>query len=202
MIRNSRWKVALVLAATLFGLLFTAPNFIPADVRAKLPAWLPHSALNLGLDLQGGSRLRLPGRHPGPDQGAAEQRGRGHPPGAARTGDLLQPGRRRERDRRPGRRPEPGAGRLCGPGQAPRRRAAGRRRLHAGVPAEPPAGEHPAHDDPGPGDRGPGVERRRPVDRDHPPPDQPPGHQRAGHHAARAATASSSRRPARAIPSG
>jgi preprotein translocase subunit SecD len=57
MIRNSRWKVALVLAATLFGLIFTAPNFIPADVRAKLPAWLPQSTLNLGLDLQGGSRL-------------------------------------------------------------------------------------------------------------------------------------------------
>jgi len=57
MIRNSRWKVALVLAATLFGLIFTAPNFIPADVRAKMPAWLPSSTLNLGLDLQGGSRL-------------------------------------------------------------------------------------------------------------------------------------------------
>jgi hypothetical protein len=37
MIRNTRWKVALVLAATLFGLIFTAPNFIPADVRAKTP---------------------------------------------------------------------------------------------------------------------------------------------------------------------
>jgi preprotein translocase subunit SecD len=57
MIRNTRWKVALVIAATLFGILFTAPNFLPADVRAKLPGWLPHSTLNLGLDLQGGSRL-------------------------------------------------------------------------------------------------------------------------------------------------
>lgn len=57
MIRNSRWKVALVLAAALFGILFTAPNFMTPQMRAQLPGWLPHSTLNLGLDLQGGSRL-------------------------------------------------------------------------------------------------------------------------------------------------
>jgi preprotein translocase subunit SecD len=57
MIRNTRWKVALVIAATLFGILFTAPNFMPAEMRDKLPGWFPHKTLNLGLDLQGGSRL-------------------------------------------------------------------------------------------------------------------------------------------------
>jgi preprotein translocase subunit SecD len=57
MIRNSPWKVGLVVAAALFGILFTLPNFLPPDVRAKIPGWLPSSTLNLGLDLQGGSRL-------------------------------------------------------------------------------------------------------------------------------------------------
>jgi preprotein translocase subunit SecD len=57
MIRITRWKVALVALATLFGVLFTLPNFLPADVRAKWPGFLPSSTLNLGLDLQGGSYL-------------------------------------------------------------------------------------------------------------------------------------------------
>jgi preprotein translocase subunit SecD len=57
MIRNSPWKVALVVAAALFGILFTAPNFMSPDMRAKLPPWLPNQTISLGLDLQGGSRL-------------------------------------------------------------------------------------------------------------------------------------------------
>ena len=40
-------------------MLFAVPNLLPAHVRADLPSWLPHRAMTLGLDLQGGSYLLL-----------------------------------------------------------------------------------------------------------------------------------------------
>ena len=55
----SRWKVGVVLAALIFGILFTLPNLLPAGVRDSLPPFLPKKTLNLGLDLQGGSYLML-----------------------------------------------------------------------------------------------------------------------------------------------
>jgi preprotein translocase subunit SecD len=55
----SRWKVIVVLAALLFGLVFALPNVLPATVRDQLPPFLPKKTLNLGLDLQGGSYLLL-----------------------------------------------------------------------------------------------------------------------------------------------
>jgi preprotein translocase subunit SecD len=57
MMTLSRWKVVLVLLATLFGILFTIPNLLPPDARDSLPGFVPKKALNLGLDLQGGSYL-------------------------------------------------------------------------------------------------------------------------------------------------
>jgi len=57
MMNVSRWKVILVVLATVFGLLFTLPNLLPANVRDQLPAFMPKKVLNLGLDLQGGSSL-------------------------------------------------------------------------------------------------------------------------------------------------
>jgi SecD/SecF fusion protein len=57
MMTLSRWKVILVVLATIFGALFTLPNLLPPDARAKLPGFVPSKALNLGLDLQGGSYL-------------------------------------------------------------------------------------------------------------------------------------------------
>ena len=57
MIRLPRWKVIIVLAALVFGVLFTLPNVLPPSTLASLPGWLPHGKINLGLDLQGGSRL-------------------------------------------------------------------------------------------------------------------------------------------------
>ena len=57
MMTLSKWKVLLVVLATIFGAFFTLPNLLPADARAKLPGFLPSKALNLGLDLQGGSYL-------------------------------------------------------------------------------------------------------------------------------------------------
>ncbi len=58
MLKLSRWKVTLVVLATLFGIVFTVPNLLPASVTASLPGAL-RQKLNLGLDLQGGSYLLL-----------------------------------------------------------------------------------------------------------------------------------------------
>src|SRR5213080_1657383 len=57
MMNLARWKVILVVLATVFGLLFTLPNLLPANVRDSLPGFMPKSTLHLGLDLQGGSYL-------------------------------------------------------------------------------------------------------------------------------------------------
>src|SRR5579859_3113606 len=57
MMNLARWKVILVVLATVLGLLFTLPNLLPAMVRDGLPGFMPSSTLHLGLDLQGGSRL-------------------------------------------------------------------------------------------------------------------------------------------------
>ncbi|WP_293902835.1 protein translocase subunit SecD [Phenylobacterium sp.] len=57
MINVTRWKVIVVVLATLFGIFFTLPNLLPASVRDALPAFVPHKTLALGLDLQGGSYL-------------------------------------------------------------------------------------------------------------------------------------------------
>jgi preprotein translocase subunit SecD len=54
MLALSRWKIVLVLASALFGLIFTLPNLLPPG---SLPSWAPNQRLNLGLDLQGGSYL-------------------------------------------------------------------------------------------------------------------------------------------------
>jgi preprotein translocase subunit SecD len=58
MMNLSRWKVALVVLATVLGLLFTLPNLVPASTLAGVPG-VPKKALALGLDLQGGSSLLL-----------------------------------------------------------------------------------------------------------------------------------------------
>ncbi|EGF90320.1 protein-export membrane protein SecD [Asticcacaulis biprosthecium C19] len=57
MMSLSRWKVGLVLIATLLGILFSLPNFLPSSVKDSLPGFVPAKGLNLGLDLQGGSYL-------------------------------------------------------------------------------------------------------------------------------------------------
>ena len=57
MIRLPKWKVIVCLLALAFGVVFSLPNVLPANVLAALPSWLPHNKINLGLDLQGGSYL-------------------------------------------------------------------------------------------------------------------------------------------------
>jgi SecD/SecF fusion protein len=55
----SIWTRALTLLVVLAGILIALPNAFSASFRAKLPHFLPNQAVNLGLDLQGGSYLLL-----------------------------------------------------------------------------------------------------------------------------------------------
>lgn len=59
MLQLPRWRVIVVIVATLLAILFSVPNVIPASTLATLPSWVPAQRLNLGLDLQGGSSLLL-----------------------------------------------------------------------------------------------------------------------------------------------
>jgi preprotein translocase subunit SecD len=59
MLQVARWRIILVAAVTILGLLFAAPNFIPASIRDSMPGFLPKQAINLGLDLRGGSQILL-----------------------------------------------------------------------------------------------------------------------------------------------
>jgi len=57
MLQFQRWKLILVFGVVVAGILFALPNLFPASTMARVPAWLPHKQVNLGLDLQGGAHL-------------------------------------------------------------------------------------------------------------------------------------------------
>jgi protein-export membrane protein SecD len=59
MLHFANWKIATVLAVSLAGLLFAMPNMFSSEMRARFPSLLPNQAVNLGLDLRGGSHLLL-----------------------------------------------------------------------------------------------------------------------------------------------
>ncbi|MDO1558258.1 protein translocase subunit SecD [Brevundimonas sp. 2R-24] len=59
MIQLSRWKIILVVLALALGVWFALPNVLPANVRERMPGFMPSNTINLGLDLQGGSYLLL-----------------------------------------------------------------------------------------------------------------------------------------------
>ena len=56
MLNFSFKKTALIFGICLFGVLITILAFTPKD---KLPSWMPHPQINLGLDLQGGTYVLL-----------------------------------------------------------------------------------------------------------------------------------------------
>ncbi len=58
MLYFDRWKVMLIVAISLCGVLFTLPNLFTANQLQNLPRWL-QQRMPLGLDLQGGSYLLL-----------------------------------------------------------------------------------------------------------------------------------------------
>ncbi|MBL8658863.1 MAG: protein translocase subunit SecD [Rhodospirillales bacterium] len=53
------WKIVLIVAVTVLGMLAAAPNLLSREQAEALPDWLPHRQISLGLDLQGGSHLLL-----------------------------------------------------------------------------------------------------------------------------------------------
>ncbi|MDE2265255.1 MAG: protein translocase subunit SecD, partial [Alphaproteobacteria bacterium] len=59
MLQVSRWVQILVAVVLIGGILIALPNALPEPVRAKLPQWIPHDTVSLGLDLQGGSYVLL-----------------------------------------------------------------------------------------------------------------------------------------------
>ena len=65
MMHVTRWQRIIVFSLLFLGFLFILPNFLPENVRASIPRWLPNSVINLGLDLQGGSYLLLEVDMPG-----------------------------------------------------------------------------------------------------------------------------------------
>src|SRR5689334_14636294 len=59
MLHFSTWKTSAILATIVIGLWLAVPNLMPVTWREAMPSWLPHRAVTLGLDLQGGSHLLL-----------------------------------------------------------------------------------------------------------------------------------------------
>jgi preprotein translocase subunit SecD len=55
----SLWTRLVTLIIVVGGILIALPNALSPDLRARIPKFLPSSAVNLGLDLQGGSYLLL-----------------------------------------------------------------------------------------------------------------------------------------------
>ena len=59
MLHFPRCKILLISGSCLLFVLLAIPSFLSEATRDKFPSWLPHHAVNLGLDLQGGSQLLL-----------------------------------------------------------------------------------------------------------------------------------------------
>jgi protein-export membrane protein SecD len=59
MLQISKWTKIIVAIILLGGILISLPNALPESVRSKIPGWLPHNTVSLGLDLQGGSYILL-----------------------------------------------------------------------------------------------------------------------------------------------
>ena len=59
MLQISTWSKILTALVVAFGLLVALPNALSDKITSRLPGWLPHDSVSLGLDLQGGSYLLL-----------------------------------------------------------------------------------------------------------------------------------------------
>ena len=57
--RNSPWVVATYAFIIFIGTLIALPNVLSQETLDRLPSWLPHERVSLGLDLRGGSHLVL-----------------------------------------------------------------------------------------------------------------------------------------------
>lgn len=59
MLQFNKWQSALIVGVVVVAAIFALPNVLSEKQREALPDFLPKSAINLGLDLQGGSYLLL-----------------------------------------------------------------------------------------------------------------------------------------------
>jgi protein-export membrane protein SecD len=59
MLYFANWKVMLICAVCVLGVLLSLPNLVSPNLLAGLPSFLPHKQVALGLDLRGGSYLLL-----------------------------------------------------------------------------------------------------------------------------------------------
>src|ERR1700736_3592318 len=59
MLYFASWKVTLICAVCALGVLLSLPNLFSPSVIARLPSFVPHKQVALGLDLRGGSYLLL-----------------------------------------------------------------------------------------------------------------------------------------------
>ena len=59
MVQFAKWKIALVLAVIVGGIVAAIPNLLDRAWLEQAPSWVPKNQVNLGLDLQGGSHLLL-----------------------------------------------------------------------------------------------------------------------------------------------
>jgi SecD/SecF fusion protein len=57
--QSSPIRSAIIVIVAILGILFTIPSFLPKDILASWPGFLPKQTVVLGLDLQGGSHLLL-----------------------------------------------------------------------------------------------------------------------------------------------
>jgi SecD/SecF fusion protein len=57
--RTSPWLVFTYAVIIVLGFIIALPNVLPQSALSRIPAWLPHSQVSLGLDLRGGSHLVL-----------------------------------------------------------------------------------------------------------------------------------------------
>jgi len=57
MVHLAKWKVIVILGLCLLGIVLAAPNLLSREAAERLPSWIPHQQISLGLDLQGGSHL-------------------------------------------------------------------------------------------------------------------------------------------------
>lgn len=54
-----RWRVIMLYAMLIFGIVMAIPSLLPEETRAKIPSFFPQQTINLGLDLAGGSHILL-----------------------------------------------------------------------------------------------------------------------------------------------
>ena len=59
MLNFAKWKISVILAVCILGLLYASPNMLNSSTAEGLPDWMPKKQISLGLDLQGGSHLLL-----------------------------------------------------------------------------------------------------------------------------------------------